>query len=103
MNINIKHFSQLYRLYSSKFPKNHYRQCSKILNFQQVRGKRDSSKLSSLFTPVPVKSSSDDINVGYELSGKLNKADLLKILNKFYQKKEIKYLAIDSGLDSKYT
>jgi hypothetical protein len=64
--------------------------------------KKDDVNLSSLFIPVPIKPNPDDINVGAELTGALNKSDLLKVLNKFYQKKEIKSLALESGLDSMY-
>lgn len=66
----------------------------------QKRYKKDDI-LSTLFVPVPVKPSPDDINVGAELTGRLNKGDLLKILNRFYQKPEIKQLAFENGLDSK--
>lgn len=70
--------------------------------FQQCRGKKDDAGVSSLFIPVPVKAkpNPDDINVGAELTGSLNKADLLKVLNKFYQQKEIKQLLVENGLDS---
>uniref|UniRef100_A0A6M2DHU9 ATP-dependent RNA helicase SUV3 homolog, mitochondrial n=1 Tax=Xenopsylla cheopis TaxID=163159 RepID=A0A6M2DHU9_XENCH len=64
------------------------------------RGKKDDSNLSSLFVPVPIKPNPDDINIGAELSGQLNKADLLKVLNKFYQRKEIKQLCLENGLDN---
>ncbi|KAJ8959995.1 hypothetical protein NQ318_009431, partial [Aromia moschata] len=66
----------------------------------QVRGKKDDSSLSSLFIPVQIKPNPDDINVGAELTGSLNKADLLKVLNKFYTKKEIKQLLVENGLDN---
>lgn len=66
----------------------------------QKRYKKDDN-LSTLFVPVPVKPNPDDINVGVELTGRLNKGDLLKILNRFYQKPEIKHLALENGLDSK--
>lgn len=66
----------------------------------QKRFKKDDN-LSTLFVPVPVKPSPDDINVGAELTGRLNKGDLLKVLNRFYQKPEIKHLALENGLDSK--
>lgn len=66
----------------------------------QKRFKKDDN-LSTLFVPVPVKPSPDDINVGAELTGRLNKGDLLKVLNRFYQKPEIKQLALENGLDSK--
>lgn len=73
------------------------------LNLLQIRTKKDdSSTLSSLFQPVPVKPTPDDINVGAELTGSLNKADLLKVLNKFYQMKEIKQLLTENGLDRKH-
>lgn len=68
----------------------------------QCCGRKDDANFSSLFIPVPVKPNPDDINVGAELTGALNKSDLLKVLNKFYQRKEIKLLALESGLDSKY-
>nr|CAD7591475.1 unnamed protein product [Timema genevievae] len=68
--------------------------------FLQTRGKKDDPSLSSLFIPVPVKHNPDDINVGAELTGTLNKADLLKLLNKFYQKREVKLLSMENGLDN---
>lgn len=82
-----------------KFPvENVYRTCGGFS--QQIRGKKDdSTNLSSLFVPVPVKPSPDDINVGAELTGTLNKSDLLKVISKFYQKKEIKSLLAENGLD----
>ncbi|CAG5009895.1 unnamed protein product [Parnassius apollo] len=54
---------------------------------------------SALFTPVPVKPNPDDINIGEEFTGRLKKQDLLKILNKFYQKPEVRLLASENGLD----
>ncbi|KAL4710306.1 hypothetical protein ACJJTC_011122 [Scirpophaga incertulas] len=54
---------------------------------------------SALFVPVPVKPNPDDINVGEEFTGRLKKQDLLKILNRFYQKPEVRLLATESGLD----
>lgn len=71
-----------------------------VVGYVQKRGKKDDS-ISTLFVPIPIKPNPDDINVGLELTGVLNKADLLKVLNKFYQKKEIKQLLSDNGLDSK--
>lgn len=61
-------------------------------------------ELSSLFQPVissPTENSPDDINVGEELSGQLDKAKLLQLLNQFYQRQEIKILAAENGLDKK--
>lgn len=80
-----------------------YNRCSSDLFWFQRRGKKDDcSNLSSLFRPVPIKQSLDDINIGLELTGDLDKVELLKILNKFTQKKEVKILCMESGLDSKY-
>lgn len=70
-------------------------------SFYQVRGKKDDISLSSLFKPVAVKPTPDDINVGAELTGSLNKADLLKVLNKFYQQREVKQQLKENGLDRK--
>lgn len=73
--------------------------------FQPCRGKKDdSNNLStpeSLFQPVPIRPTPDDINIGAELTGSsIRKKDLLKILNAFMQKTEIKKLAEQHGLDS---
>lgn len=68
---------------------------------QQYRGKKDEANLSALFKPVPVKSNPDDISVGAELTGKLDKGELLKVLNRFTQKRETKLLCMENGLDSK--
>lgn len=63
------------------------------------RTKKHDKGPSSLFVPVPVKPNPDDINVGEEFTGRLKKQDLLKILNKFYQKPEVRVLASENGLD----
>lgn len=65
------------------------------------RLKNDDSNLSTLFRPVPVKPNPDDINVGVELTGSLNKNDLIKTLNKFYSAPEVKAILTANGLDSK--
>ncbi|CAH2208187.1 jg1114, partial [Pararge aegeria aegeria] len=61
--------------------------------------KHDKGNPSALFVPVPVKPNPDDINIGEEFTGRLKKQDLLKILNKFYQKPEVRVLAAENGLD----
>lgn len=61
--------------------------------------KHDRGNPSALFVPVPVKPNPDDINIGEEFTGRLKKQDLLKILNKFYQKPEVRVLAAENGLD----
>ncbi|XP_072942061.1 ATP-dependent RNA helicase SUV3 homolog, mitochondrial [Epargyreus clarus] len=64
------------------------------------RGKKhDKGSSAPLFVPVPVKPNSDDINIGEEFTGRLKKQDLLKILNRFYQKPEVRVLASENGLD----
>jgi Suv3 helical N-terminal domain len=71
------------------------------------RSKSDSSNFSHLFVPVPVKIGQDDINVGHigaELTGgEINKDDLLKVLNKFYQRMDMRQLAKEHGLDRNKT
>lgn len=73
-----------------------------ILGAVQNRGKKDNPNLSTLFTPIPVTPSPDDINVGAELTGAVGKPDLLKVLSKFYQIPEVKQLLTENGLDSEY-
>ncbi|EGI69194.1 ATP-dependent RNA helicase SUV3-like protein, mitochondrial [Acromyrmex echinatior] len=69
---------------------------------QPCRGKKNDSNTNvpeSLFHPVPIKPNPDDINVGAELTGSsLKKTDLLKILNIFSNKTEIKELAQQYGI-----
>jgi ATP-dependent RNA helicase SUPV3L1/SUV3 len=50
--------------------------------------------------PLPVKSMPDSSNVGAELTGKLNKEEIMKWLAKFYQRREIKAAAVENGIDS---
>ncbi|XP_028257580.1 ATP-dependent RNA helicase SUPV3L1, mitochondrial [Parambassis ranga] len=57
---------------------------------------------TSLFVPVSLKTSSTaDGAVGLELTQPLDKSELLKILNRFYKKKEMQKLAADQGLDAR--
>lgn len=81
-----------------------HRRYQSVLQYQQLRGTngkkdKDESKVSTLFKPVAVSSNRDDINIGAELTGKLDKVELLKVLNKFTQKPEIKLLCTENGLD----
>ncbi|KAH8295033.1 hypothetical protein KR018_006286 [Drosophila ironensis] len=62
--------------------------------------KKQETNVSTLFKPVQVQATADAEDVGSELAGKLEKAELLKILNKFTQRREIKALCNDNGLDS---
>lgn len=65
-----------------------------------ARGYNDDSTISvsKLFQPATIKEN-DANNIGAELTGKINKSQLLSILNKFSQKKEIFNLCRDHGLD----
>lgn len=75
-----------------------------VCGVHQVRGKKDdTTNLSTLFKPVQINPNPDDINVGAELTGKLDKGEVLKVLNKFTQRKEIKMLCQENGLDGKDT
>lgn len=69
-----------------------------------TRGKKDdsSSSVSKLFQPATIKES-DGSNIGVELTGKINKSQLLKILNQFSQKREIFNLCKEHGLDGMYS
>jgi hypothetical protein len=65
----------------------------------QIRSRNDDSK-SNLFKPVELKPSEDESNVGAEITGKaLDKAALLKVLNRFSQQKEIRLLCMENALD----
>lgn len=59
------------------------------------------SNFSTLFQPLEVKTNSDDISVGSELCGKLDKVELLKTLNRFVQHRTIKSLCTENGMDCK--
>lgn len=73
-----------------------------VFRQQHIRTKKDDSNLSALFKPVPVKAGpSDESLVGTELCGQLDKGELLKLLNRFTQKRETKLLCQENGLDSK--
>lgn len=96
-------------LAESKLSRINYQQRSFLLsnnraaiNLGFIRLKRDDSSKTGLFKPVPIKVTEDDINVGEEITGgSLDKAELLKILNKFSQKREVRLLCLEHGLDRK--
>ncbi|XP_037553410.1 ATP-dependent RNA helicase SUPV3L1, mitochondrial [Nematolebias whitei] len=57
---------------------------------------------TSLFVPVSLNTdTTDDGSVGAELTQPLDKSELLKVLNRFYKRKEMQKLAADHGLDSR--
>lgn len=73
------------------------------LRIEHCRGKKTgdgNESYTSLFKPVPLKQTSDDINVGAELSGTLSKTEVQKILEKFRLQKDVETLSLEYGLDS---
>lgn len=57
---------------------------------------------TSLFVPISLKTDcSVDGSVGLELTQPLHKSELLKVLNRFYKKKEMQKMASDHGLDAR--
>ncbi|EDW37929.1 GL12317 [Drosophila persimilis] len=66
----------------------------------QSSRKKHETNVSTLFKPVQVQANVDCEDVGSELVGKLEKSELLKILNKFTQRRETKSLCSENGLDS---
>nr|CAG4641492.1 EOG090X01V1 [Eurycercus lamellatus] len=57
--------------------------------------------LYNIFKPAPVQpSASNGVDVGSELTGKLDKNDLMKTLAKFYQRNEVKAAAFENGLNN---
>lgn len=70
-------------------------------NIKEKHGKSNES-ISSLFSPVPIKSNSNDENIGVELTRKLNKANIIQVLHTFSSLKVIQELALKYGLDRNY-
>lgn len=67
------------------------------------RGVKDdsSNSVSKLFQPATIKEI-DVSQIGLELTGKINKPQLLNVLNTFSQKNEIINLCKEHGLDGTY-
>lgn len=57
---------------------------------------------TSLFFPVQLKpTESSGADIGEELTQALNKSEVLKVLNKFYKRKEVHRLGSENGLDAR--
>ncbi|KAM4605799.1 ATP-dependent RNA helicase SUPV3L1, mitochondrial-like isoform 1-T1 [Discoglossus pictus] len=57
---------------------------------------------TSLFVPLQLRASdSGDSDIGAELTQALNKSEVLKVLNKFYKRKEMQKLGAENGLDAR--
>ncbi|XP_035218990.1 ATP-dependent RNA helicase SUPV3L1, mitochondrial-like isoform X2 [Stegodyphus dumicola] len=72
-------------------------------NSSHLRWKSGKDDLSSVVIPVPITPANnlDDINLGEALSRKINKDDILKLINQFYKQPEVKIQSAENGLDSK--
>jgi hypothetical protein len=55
--------------------------------------------LNQLFKPVTVQPNPDDMNLGEEIAGKMNRQALLKKLNELYLAPSIKTLSKEHGMD----
>ena len=75
--------------------------CPGSLSYQLRR--KSSTPISTLVVPVPIDPLQSDgsSDVGEEITGKLNREEVLKVLNLFYRRPEIKKLAEEHGIDSK--
>nr|XP_042901967.1 ATP-dependent RNA helicase SUV3 homolog, mitochondrial [Parasteatoda tepidariorum] len=82
-----------------------YKRLAPIYSYKitPFRWKSDKDDISSIVIPVPVAPANnvDDINIGEELSTKINKVDILKLINKFFKQPEITIIAAENGIDSK--
>ncbi|XP_075072572.1 ATP-dependent RNA helicase SUPV3L1, mitochondrial [Mixophyes fleayi] len=57
---------------------------------------------TSLFVPVEIRSAdTPESDIGAELTQALNKSEVLKVLNRFYRRKEIQKLGAENGLDAR--
>lgn len=98
----------LFRVLSTHNVFNSFKKCNSVLSkhvhlsgFHNIRMKNNTTIASSFFKPVDIRTNSNDINVGAEIVGKLDKNEVIKALNKFTQKQEIKTLCFENGIDGK--
>uniref|UniRef100_A0A1A8F5T7 ATP-dependent RNA helicase SUPV3L1, mitochondrial n=2 Tax=Nothobranchius korthausae TaxID=1143690 RepID=A0A1A8F5T7_9TELE len=78
-------------------------QASSVVCCRNVSSNSSNSKPpdTSLFVPVSLKTDTlGDGSVGAELTQPLDKSELLKMLNRFYKRKEMQKLAANQGLDA---
>ncbi|KAL1449741.1 hypothetical protein WDU94_002221 [Cyamophila willieti] len=74
-----------------------------LRNSNKVFVRNKKTNVTNLFVPVHIKPNADsgEGNVGQELTGgSIDKSEMVKVLNKFFQRQEIKVAAMDHGLDS---
>lgn len=65
-------------------------------------GNGKSTEIPSIFKPVPIKDVPVN-EVGKEMVGELEREKVLTILNSFSQRKQIRELCIEFGIDGEYT
>ena len=83
---------------------NHIRLNTVLEGIQRRWKSTNAELLSSLFVPVQVEptiNSGHGEDIGEEFTGKLNRDDVLKVMNAFYRRPEMKRLAEEHGRDSK--
>ncbi|XP_078037033.1 suv3 RNA helicase isoform X3 [Augochlora pura] len=73
-----------------------------VTGFPSIRqkSKKNDLNVTSLFQPVRIKTDPSNTNVGAELTGKLNKTDIIITMSSFANKKSIRDLAAAHGLDN---
>ncbi|XP_008290691.1 ATP-dependent RNA helicase SUPV3L1, mitochondrial isoform X2 [Stegastes partitus] len=82
----------------------HKQQADSVVHSRNVSSKSSPPKPpdTSLFVPVSLKNDNEAHGtVGAELTQPLDKHEMLKILNRFYKRKEMQKLAADHGLDAR--
>lgn len=72
-------------------------------SFRHLSSDPPSDRLAELFVPLAVSAAKtvDDINVGEELGGRLQKKDLMRILQQFFQRQGVREAARVAGLERK--
>lgn len=64
----------------------------------EKKPEESSDLINSLFHPVPVLPDLENKNLGAEITNKLNRADVQKVLATFHQQRDVRSLAKDYGL-----
>ncbi|GAU91771.1 hypothetical protein RvY_03965 [Ramazzottius varieornatus] len=105
------HLSAVYRIaphrtHSTLLPTwtNHPRPHTMSVGIRRRWKSTNPELISSLFVPVqiePATNSGQGEDIGEEFTGKLNRDEVLKAMNAFYRRPEMKRLAEEHGLDSR--
>ena len=70
-----------------------------IMNSTKDETSTSEDSMSKLFKPVTIKPNPDDLNLGSEIAGKIERSKLIKTLNSFFQSQKTKTLSREQGLD----